>query len=155
MPFPSAARMRPDQAGAGRAPLAGHHVEQHRLLLGHRAEGRGSVPRGVEALCAQSDEGLVVGVVEPEQLADHVHGDPGRDVLGQVRRRARGRQLVEPTRHDRFDLGSSFSSRARVNSGATSLRNRVCTGGSVKPSPPTSAVEPGPASRNRCRMSLL
>ena len=52
-------------------------------------------------------------------------------------------------------IGVSRASRRIVNSGVTILRNRVCSGGSVKPSPPMSSDVAGPSPSKRWRMSLL
>ena len=96
----------------------------------------------VEARGRELAEGLALLVGQPEQVAD----DQERDREGERRHQVdgvaplpRGLDLVELALDDRLRCpGAVAASRRIVNSGVSSRRSLVCSGGSVKPRPPKS-----------------
>ena len=83
---------------------------------------------------------------QPEQLADHQERHREREGLRQVdrRRRSAPSRSVSSSWSStiRSMAGLSRASRRIVNSGVSSLRSRVWSGGSVNPSPPMSPCGP-------------
>ncbi len=128
-----------DQALAGVLALLAGRLHQEPPRVRHGTEGPLTAVRHVEAGRAELTEGLAVLVGQAEQLADHQerHGEregagPGRRPARTASRRSSWRSTIAAMR------GRSRSRRRIVNSGVSSLRSRVCSGGSVKPRPPMS-----------------
>ena len=113
------------------------------LVEGGRRPGQQVEPGRGERL-----ELVALLVRDAEQLADRQRRDGRGEVADEVDLLARRLELghrVEAALDDRGDPRARRESRRPVNSGVSRCRSRVCSGGSVNPSPPGFCPEPMPA----------